>query len=70
MPSIMGTAVNDNRQGVVPIHTNTRGAIPVETMVSPFANSRAEYAPTKCSGGLHCEPIADERSAGPAVHQC
>ena len=51
MPSIIGTAVKESRQGVVPIHTNTRGAIPVETIVSPLANSKAEYAPTKCSGG-------------------
>ena len=35
-----------------PIHTSTRGAIPVETIVSPLANSSAEYAPTKCNGGL------------------
>ena len=49
-PFNIGTAVKASRQGTFPMHTSTRGAIPVETMVSPLANSQAEYAPTNRIG--------------------
>ena len=64
IPSIMGTAVKDTLLTVEPMLTNTLGAIPVETMVSPFASSREEYAPMNFIGGRVCScSLTKERVA-------
>ena len=47
----MGTAVKLTRLANFPIHTRISGAMPVETMVSPLANSNEEYAPMNFKGG-------------------
>ena len=43
MPSIIGTAVKNTLLAVRPIHISTLGAMLVDTMVSPLANSNEEY---------------------------
>ena len=54
MPSIIGTEVKDTLLTIVPMHTNTSGAILVATIVCPLANSSKEYAPTNSIGGRVC----------------
>ena len=51
------------------MHTSTLGAMPVETMVSPLANSSAEYAPTKCQLLIATQSVTNKQSARSAVNQ-